>query len=207
MEPETNSASDSIVDKAKAQIDALKTKEGRDVIKDKAKESIASATTAAKEQFDALKTKEGRDALKDKAKEGVEAIRRSGIVQAIIAKIKEEIANVKAWSSVNWGNGRYGKFRVLVVSVIILLAVRGLFFGWGSSGNDASANQSMSACSSESSAASSYQPETHLYACKHCGNQIRSSSWPTGFKCPMRPQRPAGRARLPNLPCEWQRMD
>ena len=61
---------ETIADKAKAQIDALKTKEGRDALKEKAKEGLASATAAAKEQIDALKTKEGRDALKEKAKEG-----------------------------------------------------------------------------------------------------------------------------------------
>ena len=43
MEPETNSGSESIVDKTKAQIDTLKTKEGRDALKDKAKDGVEGA--------------------------------------------------------------------------------------------------------------------------------------------------------------------
>ena len=64
----TEETNETLADKAKAQIDALKTKEGRDALKDKAKEGFASAATTARKQIDALKTKEGRDLLKGKIK-------------------------------------------------------------------------------------------------------------------------------------------
>lgn len=148
----------------------------------------------------------------EKARQMLHDVIKDERVKNARTKISEEFNNIKRWYSENWSSGKYGKFRVAIVSVVILLAVRGLFFGWGSSGKAASsdvasASQSTPAHSSEPASSSSWQPETHLYACKHCGNQIRSSSWPTGFKCPRRPQRPMGRVRLPNLQCEWQRMD
>lgn len=59
---------ETLVDKAKAQIDAIKTSEGRDALKDKAQKMMTSVTVTAKEQLAALKTKEGRDATIQKIK-------------------------------------------------------------------------------------------------------------------------------------------
>ena len=51
---------ETLADKVKAQIDTLKTKEGRDALKEKAKKELISATTTVKNQLSALKTKDGR---------------------------------------------------------------------------------------------------------------------------------------------------
>ena len=59
---------ETLADKAKAQIDALKTKEGREALKEKAKEGLATTTAAVKSQFDSLKTKEGRSQFVAKIK-------------------------------------------------------------------------------------------------------------------------------------------
>lgn len=51
---------ETLADKAKAQIDALKTQEGRDALKEKVTKGLISATTSVKSQLSALKTKDGR---------------------------------------------------------------------------------------------------------------------------------------------------
>lgn len=164
----------------------------------------------------------------------IKAIANSKCITIAKTRFCAEIGNVKRWYGENWASGGYGKFRVVVACVIILLAVRGLFCGWSSGGSKVpqsteanevarvdkveSSDKTAVSIKTENSAniehtraqpepSRPYVPETHIYACQYCGNQIRSSSWPTGFKCPRRPQRPAGRVRLPNLPCQWQRMD
>ena len=59
---------ETLADKAKAQIDALKTKEGREALKEKAKEGLANKTAAVKSHFESLKTKEGRSQFVAKIK-------------------------------------------------------------------------------------------------------------------------------------------
>lgn len=54
---------ETIADKAKAQIDALKTKEGRDALKEKAKKAFSTATMEFSQQVTSFKTKEGRAAF------------------------------------------------------------------------------------------------------------------------------------------------
>lgn len=86
---------------------------------------------------------EGRHDIKDVAGKALAQGRKlldrtanSSIVQKTIATLKEEFANGKAWCVVNWANGRYGKFRVVAVAAMCLLAFKGLFFGWGASSAD-----------------------------------------------------------------------
>ena len=157
----------------------------------------------AKAQIDAFKTKEGRNALKEKVKESVESIRRSGFVQAVMSKIKGEFANVKVWCSVNWAAGRYGKFRVMLLLILLLLACKGLFSGWGSSSEvelakiqkereeTAAAASFLGALFSGGSdnsngpSSRSAQPETMpIWTCRKCGKQLQSK-WPpsTQIRC------------------------
>lgn len=51
---------ETLADKAKAQIDALRTKEGRDALKGKVKKGLISTTSTVKDQLSALKTEDGR---------------------------------------------------------------------------------------------------------------------------------------------------
>lgn len=59
----TEQENETLVDKAKSQIEKLKTQEGRTALRDKAADGLASAATTVKDQFNALKTKEGRSAF------------------------------------------------------------------------------------------------------------------------------------------------
>jgi hypothetical protein len=169
------------------------------------------ANNAQNDLFEENPVSQKRKIVTDKIK----AIANSKCITIAKTRICDEIGNMKRWYGENWASGGYGKFRVVVACVIILLAVRGLLCGWSSSGTEVPQSTETNAENSakiertqaQPEPSRPYVPETHIYACQYCGNQIRSSSWPTGFKCPQRPQRPAGRVRLPNLPCQWQRMD
>lgn len=112
----TEEQKETFADKAKAQIDALKTKEGRAALKDKAKEGFASAATTAKEQFDAFKTKEGRDALKNKAKENAAAY-----MHAIREKAPGYWKTLRARTVNLWNNGTKGKAACIGIGAGVLL--------------------------------------------------------------------------------------
>ena len=151
----------------------------------KAKEKVSDAAKAAKEKLDEL----SEDAR----------------VKAAKAQALGYIAKAKVWIVDNWHAGRNGKLKVAAAFVIAFFVLKGILGFFGGRGTAERGVQVVH--ESHESDFADFKPETHLYACKYCGNQIRSASWPCGFKCPQRPQRPAGSARLPNLPCQWDRMD
>ena len=99
-------------------------------------------TEQENEQQENVQEEKGRD-FKAMAGDAFEQGKRliaktaqSGVVQKTIASIKEEFVNGKSWCHANWAKGRYGKFRVMAVAVLCLFALKGLFFGWGTSSAD-----------------------------------------------------------------------
>ena len=65
----------------------------------------------------------------------LDAVANSAVVQQAKGRFFEEFSNAKGWVSSNWNAGCYGKFRVVMAVIIVLLAFRGLLCGWGSGGN------------------------------------------------------------------------
>jgi len=173
----------------------------------RAREMVSELSGSEGVQFAKNKLHEAADSeLAQSVKAKLEAAANDTRVKRVLSKAAEDFSNAKHWVSVNWAAGKYGKFRVVAAGVIVLLAARGLMCGWGGASGEVEAGDAETFVAG-SSGGESWAPEKHTYACRHCGNQIQSISYPTGFRCPQRPQRPLGKTKLPNLNCEWQRMD
>lgn len=148
--------------------------------------------------------REGKDKLGEMAK-------REEVQQAK-TKFLEEWANIKSWCFSNWNAGQYGKFRVVAIAVVVVLAVKGLFFGWGFGGESDEVKAQLeivkmqkemaemqagaavlgawlgggsNESSSRSNSATSRPASTmNIWTCRQCGRQIKSTSKPQGIKCP-----------------------
>lgn len=141
--------------------------------------------------------REGTDKL-------VEMAKREEVQQAK-TKFLEEWSNIRLWCSGNWNAGRYGKFRVVAVAVVVVLAFKGLFFGWRECENLKIAKMQKETAemlagaavlgawlgggsnesSSRSNSATSRPASTmNIWTCRQCGRQIKSTSKPQGIKCP-----------------------
>lgn len=172
-------------------------------IAQKAKKRIAEVTNSETAQKAKEKVTDAAKSAKGKLDELAEDER----VKQAKTKLSEEFSNIKGWVAENWTAGGYGRVRVAVMAVVVLLAIRGLLCGWSDPDSRVvTSGESASASQSDLEVLFTSEPETHLYACRYCGNQIRSKSWPNAFLCPQRPQH-QGKMRLPNLPCQWQKMD
>ena len=136
--------------------------------------------------------REGTDKL-------VEMSKREEVQQAK-TKFLEELANIKSWCFSNWNAGRYGKFRVIAVAVVVALAVKGLFFGWGESENLKIAKMQKEAAemeagaavwgallggggASQSSSSHSSGPQKKTWMCAQCGNQVQAMVPPSSVRC------------------------
>lgn len=87
-------------DMAKEQIDILKTKEGRDALKEKAKGGITTAMAIIKEEIVTLKTNEGREAF--------------------VVKTKERAIRAKTKMVSTWKSGSKGK-AIIIVAVLAIM--------------------------------------------------------------------------------------
>lgn len=163
--------------------------ENKTNIEEKIEESVEKARQMMREGTDKL----------------VEMAKREEVQQAK-TKFLEEWANIKSWCFSNWNAGRYGKFRVVAVAVVVALALKGLFFGWGESENLKIAKMQKEAAEMEAGAAvwgallggggnngsssmsnsNTSRPAStmNLWTCCQCGRQIRSTSKPQSIKCP-----------------------
>ena len=138
------------------------------------------------------KMREGTDKL-------VEISKREEVQQAK-TKFLEEWANIKSWCFSNWNAGRYGKFRVIAVAVVVVLAFKGLFFGWGECENlkiakmqkEASEMEAGAAVwgallggggASQSSSSHSSGPQKKTWMCAQCGNQVQGTVPPSSARC------------------------
>ena len=131
----------------------------------------------------------------------LDAVANSAVVQQAKGRFFEEFSNAKGWVSSNWNAGCYGKFRVVMAVIIVLLAFRGLLCGWGSGGNLGNARLQekieKSEVAAESfggywdednvpSSSSSSRPsglEKKLWICRQCGNQVQSVYIPPQTQC------------------------
>lgn len=60
----------------------------------------------------------------------IKEIMDGSFVLEVRTKGREEVAAIKNWVMTNWSRDNYGKFRVAVMALIVVLAIRGIFCGW-----------------------------------------------------------------------------
>lgn len=138
------------------------------------------------------------------AKEKIGQVADSEQVRNAQNRVKQEFLACRSWVKANWTAGAYGKFRVVLAAVIVLLAVRGLFCGWSSGTSEALEIAKMQKETAETEAgmaflgallgggsSSGYTPNTsqssgpkkHTWMCKQCGNTVESATPPPRPQC------------------------
>lgn len=137
------------------------------------------------------------------------------------AKFLDEWNNIKVWCCANWQVGKYGRFRVIAVAVLVVLALKGLLGGWGGESDELESQRKIAEMQKETaemqagaalmgallsgggggggSTSSSSAPRSestmNLWTCSQCGRQIESTGRPSGIKCPAFPNDRSGRDR------------